>query len=244
MKTLNRTALGLAAALALSACGGRAAPQAVNPSAAAAGSTSGNPSFTGGTGTSEGYTENPTPANIGTPAESYAFTITGNGGTDPEFETPEVYTADNLLRVKITPAGASNISLASGIYSAFSGGYGCIKYNVTVLGRTVTTQVLAVKGADNQACPNAPKSQIIDFSGRLTPGHGPAIVKIDQASSSTYCERVLACMQNPWASPQCKYNYPAYLQGSFCPTKTMYMNYTGTGTVEVQVNGTSFAEGN
>lgn len=244
MKTLNRTALGLAAALALSACGGRAADTTalVDPNAAAAAAAAaaaGNTAVAAPTPIASA-----TPANIGTPAESYSFTITGINGTDPSFVTPEIITADNLLRVKITPSGASNISLASGIYSAFSGGYGCIKYNVTVLGRTVATQVLAVQGADNQACPNAPKSQIIDFSGRLTPGHAPIIVKVDQASTSTYCERVLACMQNPWASPQCTYNYPSYLQNSYCPTKAMYMNYTATGTVEIQVNGTSFAVGN
>lgn len=176
---------------------------------------------------------------IGGATESFSIALTGDGGTTPTATTPAVYT-DNLLRVKIKPQGGENMTVADGTYTNMSSGYGCVQFTVTVLGQSVQTQVLAVEGRDNKACPNAPKAQIIDFSGRLSPGHGPITVTVSKARNDRHCQSWIACRNYEamgYRSYTCTYNYAQSLQAQFCPVRAAYMYDTMNASLEIQVNG-------
>ncbi len=180
-------------------------------------------------------TPTPTPSATATPtppfdsAYTFSFSVTGANGTAPTYTTGAINT-DNILVVRINAGPAGQLSVP-GFYSNFTANYNCVSYNVTVGGRTVTTQTLAPQGsnssytASNQ-CPGAPSSQVINFSDRLSPGHGNMFVQVSNARYDFYCELYFQGMLSG------QYNM-------YCPLRTVYQTHTVTGSLDIQVNGTS-----
>lgn len=180
------------------------------------GGTTGNTGSTGTTGDTSSY-----------PAFTTTFTLTGSSGTSPSYS----YTVqtDNLLKVKVTAGAATNVIPGSN----FSATYECVSYNVTAMGQTLSTGTLSVSGG-NSICPNAPTSKTLDFSSRLTSGHGDVTVKIVATGYDFYCQ---SCLTYPWMFNAYPYGY--YSCSMYCPLKTVYQNHGVTGTMDIQVNGTS-----
>jgi len=176
------------------------------------------------------------------PSFTYSFSITGIGGTTPEFQTPNAgIETDSILKVRVSSGVGGAVTVPG--YSAYTMNYGCVRYKVTLFskqgsswvqnGQSYTTQILAVDGMSTTNCPNAAKSQIIDLSHRIS-GPGPIRVKIDEPAYDFYC--------NYWYT---LYYYgvdPYYYVGTFndnCPVKRAYKTHTLSGSVGLQVNGTT-----
>lgn len=178
--------------------------------------------FGGSTGSSTGTA-------TGTfPPFSYNFSVTGAGGTNPVY-TAQVNT-DNILRVDIAAGPAGELSLGGGQYSNYTATYGCISYQLTVLGQTVVTQTLSTSsGSYDYDCPGAPNVQTIDFSGRLTPGHNVVSLQVEANGYDYYCQ----LCQNPY------YFYLFDGCMNYCPLYGVYRNHTVTGTLTVHVNGST-----
>lgn len=183
---------------------------------------------TTGTGTGTGTSTTNTNPPI---AFSYNLAGIGTTGTLPsKWVSAEVQT-DNLLKVKVSPgaAGGLNLPPINGVSYGYVANYGCISYDVKVLDQTITTQTLSVNGG-SFACPNAPTSQVLDFSSRLTPGHGPIKVEVSNARYDFYCQ---SCYTFPWF-----FNAYQYGCNMYCPLRPLFKNHTAAGTLKIQVNGT------
>lgn len=167
------------------------------------------------------------------PPITESFTVSGPSGTTPSYTT--TVNTDNLLKIKVTAGGAGQITDPT---YGFSGTYGCVSYKVTVLGSTQTTKLLAVGSQSDMLgainCPGASTSQVLDFSGRLTSGHGAITVKVEAASYDFYCR---GCETYPWLYNA--YPYGAYSCSLYCPSRPVYQTHTVTGNLDIQVNGTS-----
>lgn len=221
----------------LSGCGGTAYRQetAQNPNGGnTGGGTGGN---TGGnTGGSHG------PGDLGTdnggdavqnfePYLTTQFTLTGDGGNSPTYETVAIDT-DSIFKVRVTAGGAQRITVPGYNYSAT---YSCISYEVTVLGETRQTKLLSADGSDcSRYAQGAPapsagtpeNSNTLDFSKRLTPGHNSVTVKVASARYDFYCQLWL--------------NGMVYgTQSMYCPARVVHKNHTVSGTLEIQTNATN-----
>ncbi len=185
---------------------------------------------TGATFVGSGTSITPTPSSTTTsstnPAYTYSFTETGIGGTSATYTTPAILT-DTVLQVTVTAASAGALSLATG-YSNFTANYGCISYNVTVLGQTMTTNILSPNPGYDENCPEAASSQMLDFSSRLTPGHGAVTVEISNPAYDFYCQM--------WES-----GYPGiynpYTYNDYCPLRAVYKTHTVAGSLSIAVDG-------
>lgn len=213
------TCLGLLA----SACGGQPVRESINANQGGTGATN-----NGGTNNGGGSTEEETDPNLLPPITS-AFSLTGQGGTTPTFSM--TVSTDDLLKVKITPGAAGQISVPG--YSNFSSTYNCVSFRVKILGQTVDTGTMQVNGG-NSLCANAPTSKTLNLSNRLTAGHGDITIDVEASGYDFYCQ---SCLTMPWL-------YGAYPYGNsscslYCPSHTVYRTHTVTGTVSVQVNGTT-----
>lgn len=166
--------------------------------------------------------------NLQTPLK-FRFNITGVGGTQPQMRTPE-FNTDALLRIKVIPGPAGQISIPGGTYSNFNAPYSCVSYTITVNGESMVTQPLSQEGP-NFFCPNARPYQVLDFSSRLTRGHGPLKIKVSNARYDYYC-RLWYAGYMPW-TPSTLYCNDLY---------TVYKTHTVTGKLEVQINGTYLDE--
>lgn len=166
------------------------------------------------------------------PAITESFTVSGVNGTSPSYTT--TVDTDNVLRIKVTAEAAGQVTDPT---YGFSGTYSCVSYKVTVLGSTQTTKLLAVgSNTDLLAgynCPGAAGSQILDFSSRLTPGHGTITVKVEASSYDFYCR---GCESSPWLYNA--YPYGPYSCSLYCPSRPVYKTHTVTGTLSIQINGT------
>lgn len=166
------------------------------------------------------------------PPITESFTVSGASGTTPYYTT--TVNTDNLLKIKITAGDAQQITDPS---YGFSATYSCVSYKVTVLGSTQQTKLLAVSSqADVLAaanCPGAANHQVLDFSSRLSPGHGPITITVEAASYDFYCR---GCQTYPWFYNA--YPYGAYSCSLYCPSRPVYKTHTVTGNVTIQVNGT------
>jgi hypothetical protein len=178
-----------------------------------------------------GYpTPNPTITSVPTdPPITYTFSITGSGGVTPTFTTPSVDT-DSVLKIRVRSGIAGPISVPG---SNFTANYGCITYNVTVLGRTVQVGPLAVNGG-SVACQGASDNQVINFSDRLSPGHNVVTV---QVSNPKYDFYYIGCISYPWLYNA--YPYGNYSCNLYYPLYNVYKNHTVTGSLDIQVNGTT-----
>lgn len=167
------------------------------------------------------------------PSFSYSFEITGKNGNYPSRKVTGINT-DNILKIKVIPGPAGNISVKQGYpentYSNAQGSYNCVSYLITVGGRSQRTQNLALPGTNGQ-CYGATgvESQTLDFSDRLTPGHGEMEITITEARTDNKCMQALT-------------NWMYMGQYStYCLTSLydLYINYTATGTLDIQTNGTA-----
>jgi hypothetical protein len=238
------TALGaLASLMLLSACGGQAYRTGEASGTSSGGtSVSGGSSFGGGSSSGSGSsnssgsgTTTPPAEESFLPARSESFTVTGSGGTSPTFTASNVRT-DSLLKVKVIAGAAGPVSIPSGTpgyggsYSNYQASYGCVRYTIEVAGRSVTTNTLAVEG-QNSLCPDAPTSQIIDFSDRAV-GVTNTSVKVTAVRYDYYCQLVYMGYISP-------YYYNTYCGSSLY---SVYRTHSVTGTLEIQTNGTQFSE--
>jgi|GEM_PF-1712989 len=197
------------------------------------GSTTDSGSTTDTTTDGSGTTGSSTTSESVLPAITESFTVSGSSGTSPSYTT--TVNTDNLLKIKVTAGGAGQITDPN---YGFSGTYGCVSYKVTVLGSTQTTKLLAVGSQSDMLsainCPGASTSQVLDFSGRLTSGHGSITVKVEAAAYDFYCR---GCETYPWLYNA--YPYGAYSCSLYCPSRPVYQTHTVTGNLDIQVNGTS-----
>jgi hypothetical protein len=225
-------AFTLAATLAVVAagCGGQAYRAGEDGNDSRAPSSQGGGLFPGspGSGTGgTGGTGDPIPP--GTPDFTPTLTdssyITGASGTRPSYTTGTINT-DSIIKVRITAGPAGQVSIPSGTYSNYSASYYCVKYNVTVLGQTVTTNALSVNGG-GALCPQAADNQVIDFSSRLIPGHGPVTVRVSSARYDYYCQLLMMGYISP-------YYWQTYCSTSLYP---LYQTHTATFTLDIQTNG-------
>lgn len=224
------TAFIALSAILLTSCGGTSYKE---PSSAS--STQSQSSYTSGGTTSSGNTTGTTGSTGSTgtsgsdqyPAITTSFTLTGSNGTTPNYSF--TVATDNLLRVKVTAGAATNVIPGSN----FSATYSCVSYNVTALGQTLSTGTLSVNGG-NSICPNAPTNKTLDFSSRLTSGHQSVTVTIQATGYDFYCQ---SCLTYPWLFNAYPYGY--YSCNMYCPLHTVYQNHGVTGSMDIQVNGTS-----
>jgi hypothetical protein len=156
-----------------------------------------------------------------------SFTLTGSGGTSPTYSF--TVNTDNILKVQVTPGAATNVIPGSN----FSATYECVSFNVTALGQTLSTGTLSVSGG-NSICPGAPTSKTLDFSSRLTSGHQAVTVTIQATGYDFYCQ---GCLTYPWLYNAYPYGY--YSCSMYCPLHTVYKNHGVTGSMSIQINGTS-----
>lgn len=151
------------------------------------------------------------------------FTVSGASGTSPSYKIS--VDTDDLLRVKVTAGPAGKVT---GDKYGFYAVYDCVQYTVTVAGQSVTTQTLSVNPSN--VCPGAPSSQTIDFSSRLTSGHGSIEIKVTATGYDFYCKDCWAKTPAAYAYGSCSY---------YCPLRGLYSTHTATGQLSIQVNGTS-----
>jgi hypothetical protein len=178
-------------------------------------------------------TPTPTPSPTPTSTDLYppittSFTLTGSGGSSPSYSyTPPA--TDNLLKIRVKAGAATNVIPGSN----FSATYECVSFNVTALGQTLSTGTMSVSGG-NSICPNAPTTKDLDFSSRLTSGHQSVTITVQATGYDFYCQ---ACLNYPWMFNAYPYGY--YSCNLYCPLKTVYMNHGVTGSMNIQINGTS-----
>jgi hypothetical protein len=127
--------------------------------------------------------------------------VTGNGSV-----VTGAITSDNLFVVRVN-AQSAYTSLGSN----FPANYNCVQYTITAFGSSQTTSVLAIPGGQyNNDCPNAPTTQIFDFSSYAAePGHGAETITISDVQTDT---RYMDCVTNQWNPSYgifgCQYYYP------------------------------------
>ncbi len=228
-KSITMVLLSLSLGL-LVGCGGESKREYVNNNGNVNGGLN-----SGNNGTCTGLNCNgvinfPTPAPTTTgsgslPPLTYTFSLTGPGGNHETYTTPSI-TTDSILNVRVTAGPAGQLSAAGVSYSNFSSTYNCISYTVGAIGMTADTGALNVGYQYSALCPNAQNSATMDFSGRLTPGHNSVQVQVSSARYDFYCNLLM----QGWI-------YGTYQM--FCPLHTVYKNHTITGSLSIQVNGTS-----
>ncbi len=246
MKTFERKTVASWSALGLmllaSGCGGEAYRTVNTDNSGNSGGGTGGTPYVYPTGTPDwggGWTDPGTGGggvivNPAIPAYSYDFNVTGEGGSNPTFTSAAVDT-DNLLIVRISAKSAGQISASS--YSNFSGNYSCVQYEVTALGKTLSTGVLSTVAGGSPNCPGAPTYADLNFSDRLGSGHNSVNIQVKKVYYDFYCS---------WArwvnsSPYTVYQYGYQNEALFCPVKTVYKTHTVNGRMQVKVNGTEFS---
>ncbi len=136
------------------------------------GSNAGNTTGNTGPGTGSGSPINPVPS------YSYDYVLTGNTGV----ATVRGILTDSVLRVQFNPGVPQFGYRADGVtLSGYTIGLNCYRVNVTVLGKTLTAFVSTTGSAGVGYCAGAATSHTLDFSDRLTPGHGPVEVRVSNA---------------------------------------------------------------
>jgi hypothetical protein len=213
--------LALALAATLTACGSSSyttgtTSAATTPAAAA----TGTPFTTTTTGS--------TTATNQLPSIDESFTLAGTrGGSGGASSATYTVSTDNLLQVTVTAGTAGSLTVPG---YGFSAQYECVTYNITVLGQTVTTNALSATAGEEYTpdCPGAANSQMIDFSSRLTTGHGAVQVTV---ASNTYDFDCISCNEY--------YAYGIYPYGcaNYCPMDLVFKNHTVTGTLSIAING-------
>ena len=145
--------------------------------------------------------------------------LTGIYGSIPQSEASNVQTS-MLLKVKVTAGSAAYNTVNPNYINP----YGCFRVKVTALiGNSVvtrTTDILRVDGVgQNSKCPNAPTSQVVDFS-QYTTGYAPIVVRFSNAEYDS-------C-----------YNIAGQFQSYGCEMKPLYSSHAATFKATIQTDGT------
>jgi hypothetical protein len=154
--------------------------------------------------------------------------LTGINGSIPQSEASNVQTS-MLLKVKVTAGSAAYNTVNPNYINP----YGCFRVKVTALiGNSVvtrTTDILRVDGVgQNSKCPNAPTSQIVDFSQYMTGYSAPIVVRFSNAE-----------YDNCWNSTS-YYTNGAFYGGNYygCDMKPLYQSHAATFKATIQTDGT------
>ena len=179
-------------------------------------------------------------------AYPYSFSTYGSA---PTTVTTALHT-DTKLIVKVN-AEAAGVINAPGTPSNFAAEYHCVQFNVTLqvnVNGTWTTlgsqNTSSLNVAGTAGCTGGVASQSIDFSAYMTPGHGDVRVQVTSLKTDFYCILYNKCL----ADAQTYYSYACYFARQpnaalyACPVKTIYASHNVNGSLEVQVNGTSFVK--
>lgn len=179
------------------------------------------------------------------PTHTYDFSLLGNLAEEKTEFVPEVgIPTDSIFKVKVSSNGADRITAPG---HGFVAEYGCVKYTVTVLGESRTTQTLRVEGADNSLCQDAPTSEIFDFSDRLG---GPLEVfpEVSDPHYDFYCKlwhqiySTTYSYYQPWLGPYWADFYArdeanAYSSQTYCPMKRVtHDTHIIRGRLEIETN--------
>jgi len=226
IKLIRKFALTALTATLLTSCGASPRVETASNTAQNQASYTGGTNSSGGTPGATGSTGSPGSTDQYPPITT-SFTVTGSSGSNPSYST--TVSTDNLLKVRVNAGAATNVIPGSN----FSATYGCVSYNVTALGQTLSTGTLAVNGG-NAICPNAPTNKILDFSSRLTSGHQSVTITVQATGYDFYCQ---SCVSYPWLFNAYPYGY--YSCNMYCPLHTVYQNHGVTGSMDIQINGTS-----
>ena len=196
----------------LSACGSQVARESSSTTSA-----SGTSNATG--------TQTSSSGNIyGNPlAKQVTVKLNGINGAVPSATYPAANSnyvggTSSLLKIKVTPLSAPNLTLNG--YTNWVFPYGCLRLQVSVNGTTQTTQILRVDGASQgstSVCKNAPTYQVLDFTNATT-GNGIPNVTI---SNPEY--------------DNCRYTWPLNYG---CSMSAIFMNHIIAATIDIQVDGT------
>jgi hypothetical protein len=177
-------------------------------------------------------------------AYPYSFTTYGSA---PTTVTSELQT-DTKLVVKINSETSGVIS-APGVSSNFSAEYGCAQFQVTLQMKvngvwqnrgSKVTSPLNVAGT--AGCDGGVASQTIDFSAYMTPGHANVRIQVTSLKTDFYCilyKKCLADYMTYWSNT-CYWARQPNASLYACPLKTIYSTHNVNGSLEVQINGTSF----
>lgn len=234
-RKIGNTAATLATVLMITACGG----EPYREGSPTGGTTGTDTSGTGGTGTTTTTDNTGSTGSTGgtNPPITRAFTVTGAGGSAPEYTT--TVNTDNILKIRVNSATAGQLSSPYGSsYSNFSASYSCIVYQVEALGETITTDPLSVNGG-SAACAGAPSEQVIDFSNRLSAGHGPITIKVRAVNYDFYYLDCLSSYSGMNYYMGYWQRYPYGCENPSVKWKTLFKSHTANGSLDIQINGTS-----
>ena len=130
-----------------------------------------------------------------------------DGGAQTTYTTP-TFSTDSTLIVQVTGNGGGTVTIPN---ENFSMNYYCVGFNITVLGETRSTGPIGVNGGNESECPNSYVN--LDFSSRLTAGHGPITVEVSNPEYDYYCEL--------WYDGRI-----AGTENMYCPLHTVYQTQT------------------
>lgn len=161
---------------------------------------------------SASYTYNASSPSTGggsnTPAYTFNFSNQGPTGT----YTANNIDTDNLLQVSVTLGQPTTIP-----GTGYTAEYSCAQFLVTVLGQSQTVFLSNTGSPGYGYCNGAQVSQMVDFSSRLTSGHGPVTVTIENVSYDN-----------------CRLYGDVY--GVGCPMTSVYSTHILTGALSIVVN--------
>lgn len=179
---------------------------------------------------------------------AYPFSFS-TSGLNPTTATTALHT-DTKLLVKVN-ADAATVNQGGG--TNFAAEYHCAIFKITLQMQSgsgpyytdlasVVTSPLSVAGT--AGCTGSIANQTINFSAYMTPGHGNIKIKVESMKTDFYCILYTACLdlrnQYGFWTNGCTWASPPNMATYACPTKTIFSNHTVNGSLEVQVNGTSF----
>lgn len=178
------------------------------------------PTTGAGTGTSGGTTTT-TNTQVATANFSYTFQLTGGQATTMTSSAtnpvPMRVSTDTLLRVKVRAGNPVTFQTAG-----WAVGFNCQRFTVTVEGQSLEAFVLRqgyTPTVASDPCFSAESVATLDFSGRLSPGHGAITL---EASGAQY--------------DNCHYyNEP---RAGGCPVHQVYSTHRIEGKFEIEVNST------
>jgi len=179
--------------------------------------TASTPTATTPTTTTPVPTTTAAPASIFTPSIIQTFNMTASG----------VYTVvvntDNLLQVQVT-AQPDPVTV---------GNYTCAQFSLQALGNTQSTGILAVNGGGLNCSGASSTTGTIDFSTRLSPGHGPVTITISNAQTDY---QYTQCMTTAYGYPYPPYLQPMYGCSMYYPVRSLVTDLEAAAEIQIMTN--------
>lgn len=161
------------------------------------------------------------------PAPESNHKLTGTNGSQPNSDAYNISTS-MLLKVKVTAGPAAYNTVNTNYINP----YGCFRVKVTAyIGNSTvvkTSEILRVDGlSNNSKCPNAPTSQVFDFTPYTTGNSAPITVRFSNAE-----------YDNCWNSTS-YYTNGAFYGGNYygCDMKPLYYSHAATFNATIQTDG-------